>query len=136
MKLNLGSGLDIKKGWVNVDLDKRNGADVEHDLEKFPYPFKDNSVDKILMDNSLEHLEYTIAVMRELHRICKNGSQWGVRLFVFLCRNITSTLLDGNLEVQINFGIHITNDQFRVQHLKTGNKFLEITSGKLLLSRN
>jgi len=72
VKLNLGSGLDIREGYINVDLDKRNGADVEHNLERFPYPFKSNSVDYVLMDNSLEHLEDTIAVMKELHRICKD----------------------------------------------------------------
>ncbi len=70
-KLNLGCGLDIKEGWINVDLTKKNGADVEHDLEVFPYPFKDNSVDEIFMDNVLEHLENTIKVMEELHRISK-----------------------------------------------------------------
>ncbi len=72
VKLNLGSGLDIREGYINVDLTKKNGADVVHDLERFPYPFKTDSVDYVLMDNSLEHLEDTIAVMKELHRICKD----------------------------------------------------------------
>jgi len=71
MKLNLGSGLDIKEGWINVDFTNKDGANVEHNLEIFPYPFKNNSVDEILMNNSLEHLEDTIKVMEELHRICK-----------------------------------------------------------------
>ena len=75
-KLNLGAGIDIKKSsnnvkWVNVDFIKGKGIDVVHNLEKFPYPFKDNSIDYILMDNILEHLEDTIKVMEELYRICK-----------------------------------------------------------------
>ncbi len=71
MKLNLGAGLNIKEGWVNVDFIPDNGADIIHNLEEFPYPFKDNSVDEILMDNVLEHLEDTIKVMKELYRISK-----------------------------------------------------------------
>ena len=74
MKINLGSGINIMEGWINVDLTKKNGADIEHNLETFPYPFKDNSVEEILLDNVLEHLEDTIKVLKELHRILKpNG---------------------------------------------------------------
>ena len=51
MKLNLGSGSKILKGYVNVDKFQYYNPDVVHDLEKFPYPFKDNS------DEILEYLE-------------------------------------------------------------------------------
>jgi len=70
-KLNLGSGMKPLKGFINVDFTQRKGVDVVHNLEKFPYPFKDNSVDYIMMDNILEHLEDTIKVMQEIHRISK-----------------------------------------------------------------
>lgn len=74
VKLNLGCGLDIRKGFINVDFVKRNGVNIIHNLEEFPYPFKNNSIDYILMDNVLEHLENTIKVMEEIHRILKpNG---------------------------------------------------------------
>ena len=41
MKLNLGSGSKILKGYVNVDKFQYYNPDVVHDLEKFPYPFED-----------------------------------------------------------------------------------------------
>lgn len=44
-KLHLGSGLKVLKGYVNVDLTKKYGAEVVHNLEKFPYPFKNNEFD-------------------------------------------------------------------------------------------
>ena len=72
-KLNLGSGLKPEKGYINVDFVKREGVDVIHNLEKFPYPFKDNEFDEVLVDNVLEHLEDTIKVMEELHRISKHN---------------------------------------------------------------
>lgn len=71
MKINLGCGENIKKGWVNVDKKLLKGVDIQHDLNVFPYPFKDNSADLILLDNVLEHLDSVIDVMHECHRIIK-----------------------------------------------------------------
>ncbi|MBS1266581.1 MAG: hypothetical protein MAG795_00548 [Candidatus Woesearchaeota archaeon] len=75
MKLNVGCGHDIKKGWVNLDVKKRKGVDVVHNLEKYPYPFEDNKFNLILADNVLEHLDDTIGCMNELHRILKPGGK-------------------------------------------------------------
>lgn len=80
MKINLGCGRNIMKGYVNVDKVKLEGVDVVHNLDKFPYPFKDNSVDEVYARYILEHLDDTIKVMEELHRICKPGA----RIFLFL----------------------------------------------------
>ncbi|MEK6954514.1 MAG: hypothetical protein AABX01_05875 [Candidatus Micrarchaeota archaeon] len=48
MKLNRGSGITKQKeGWVNLDIVKSEGVDVVHDLNKFPYPFKKSTVEKV-----------------------------------------------------------------------------------------
>jgi len=54
MKLNLGCGTDYKQGWVNVDAGNVH-CDVKHDIEKFPWPFEDSSVNEILMKHVFEH---------------------------------------------------------------------------------
>jgi len=71
-KLNLGCGKDHKKGWINLDAHKLPGVDIVHDLNKFPYPFKENEFDFVHASMILEHLEDCIKVMEEIHRIMKN----------------------------------------------------------------
>ncbi len=70
-KLNFGCGEKILFGYMNVDIVKLPGVDKVLDLEKTPYPFKDNEFDEIYADNVLEHLEQFIPIMQELHRILK-----------------------------------------------------------------
>ena len=74
-KLNLGCGKKIKQGYINLDNKFFRGVDVIHDLDKYPYPFKDDYFDYVLCDNVLEHLDNLIKTMEELHRITKkNGT--------------------------------------------------------------
>ena len=73
-KLNLGCGKKIKPGFMNVDIQKSPGIDKSFNFDKFPYPFKNNTFDYVLIDNVLEHLENPERVLLELHRICKNGA--------------------------------------------------------------
>jgi SAM-dependent methyltransferase len=79
-KLNMGCGYKYLEGWINLDLsdkdiyDRKVKVDVTHDLDKFPYPFPDDSFDFVLVDNVLEHLEKPARIMEELERICKNNA--------------------------------------------------------------
>ena len=78
MKLNLGCGFNKIEGFINVDMFKECEPDLLHNLEIFPYPFKDDSVSEILLNHSLEHLGQQpvvfIKIMQELYRISKNES--------------------------------------------------------------
>jgi SAM-dependent methyltransferase len=71
-KLNLGCENEYLDGWVNLDLDKKVRADVYHNLDKFPYPFKDNEFDEILASHILEHVSDLDKTMKELYRITKD----------------------------------------------------------------
>ena len=71
-KLNLGCCQNIKEGYVNLDIVKREGVDVIHDLNKIPYPFETSSVDLIYCSHIIEHLDIdTVTFMKEVHRIIK-----------------------------------------------------------------
>ena len=69
--LDVGCGLRKRPGAVGIDANPRSHADVFHNLNRFPYPFAQNSVDEIYCDNVLEHLDDIVQVMEELHRIAK-----------------------------------------------------------------
>jgi len=69
-KLNLGCDFDYKEGWINLDQ-YPGRADIVHDLDKFPYPFKKDTFDYILASHVIEHLNNIIKVMKELWRISK-----------------------------------------------------------------
>ena len=79
-KLNLGCGEDIKAGWVNLDFIKLPGVDVVHDIEKPPFPFKDEEFDEILAQDTMEHIWNMIPVMKDLYRILKPGGKLTIRV--------------------------------------------------------
>ena len=63
-------------------------GDVTFDLDKFPYPYKDNYFDKIRCVAILEHTKDICKTITELHRILKNGGALIIEQFPhFTCSN-------------------------------------------------
>lgn len=79
-RLNLGCGQFKKAGYLNVDWDPRAEPDLLWDLSKIPYPFEDNSFERIEMDHVLEHLSSPFDVMREIHRILAPSGECIIRV--------------------------------------------------------
>lgn len=75
MKLNLGCHKDIRKGWTNLDCQDMEGVDVVHDLNVYPYPFLNNQVDEVYASHIIEHIDNAKAMLKEIHRICKNKAR-------------------------------------------------------------
>lgn len=74
MKINIGCGGQEKEGFIGIDILQFPGVDIVHDLNVFPYPFKDDEIDEIWMDQVLEHLSDPLKVVEELYRISKNDA--------------------------------------------------------------
>jgi hypothetical protein len=78
MRLNLGCGGRKFSDWINVDKFPTCGPDQVVDLERFPWPWPDNSVDEVRMYHVLEHLGAETAVylgiIKELYRVCRDGA--------------------------------------------------------------
>ncbi len=79
-KLNLGSSGRKKEGYINVDWLSLVKPDVEHNLNVYPYPFKNNEFDVVEANHVIEHLERPFEVMREICRISKPGSKIIIRV--------------------------------------------------------
>ena len=79
MKLNLGCGQNRLEGYVNADREAAVKPDVVMDLESFPWPFEDGSVDEVVAFHVLEHVgrdpQVFIRIMQELYRVCRGGAQ-------------------------------------------------------------
>jgi SAM-dependent methyltransferase len=75
LKLNLGSGGRPIYGFINIDKNvNAPDIDIACDLDRFPWPFKTDSVNEIVMNQCLEHLADHNTAMKEIHRILiKNG---------------------------------------------------------------
>ena len=84
MKLNLGCGSKILDGYKNVDKFDYYKPEIIHDLEITPYPFKESSVDEILLSHVLEHIGQDPNVfnniIKEIYRICKNQAVIDIRV--------------------------------------------------------
>lgn len=78
--LNLGCGDTRMPSAVNIDSVKLKNVDMVLDMEKFPYPFKDNSVDEVHLYFVLEHLRDHFSVIKELHRVLKKGGILYIRV--------------------------------------------------------
>jgi len=79
MKLHLGCGHNKKKGYLNCDISSDVNPDKVVDLEK-KLPFKDNSVDEILAEHVLEHVNNFVPLMHEFCRVCKKGAMIRIKV--------------------------------------------------------
>lgn len=84
-RLNLGCGHDIREGWINLDISPVEGVDVVHDIKDLPLPFADNSMDYILCQDVLEHIEY-LPLLEDIYRMLKPGGIVEIRVPHFSSR--------------------------------------------------
>ena len=72
--LDVGCGIHKTPGAIGIDRNPAGNADVLCDLDRFPYPFADNSFDVVVAVHVIEHLADVIRTMEEFHRLLKpNG---------------------------------------------------------------
>jgi len=79
MKLNLGCGFRKLDGYINIDSSDHCSPDKIMDIFRTPWPFIDNEVTGVLMASVMEHLpnepEAFFAILKELYRVCADGSE-------------------------------------------------------------
>lgn len=75
MLLDVGCGLNKLPGALGIDRNARTRADVLVDLDRFPYPFRDNAFDDLQAIHVIEHLSDVIRALEEFHRIVRPGGE-------------------------------------------------------------
>ena len=74
-KLDIACGHNKQPGFYGIDLRKLPEVDQEVNLEAFPWPFDDESVDEIFCSHYVEHTTDLIKFMDEVYRILKTGAK-------------------------------------------------------------
>ena len=75
IKIDLGCGGNKHEGCFGIDWSRENSdADIIADLNN-GIPLLDNTVDEVFTSHFLEHIGDLIGMMKEIHRVCKNGAR-------------------------------------------------------------
>lgn len=89
IRLDIGGGANPQPGFVNMDYRKLPEVDIVHNLEKFPWPLKDESVLVAVSSHVVEHINPAggtfIKFMDEAWRVLKEGGE-----FLISCPYATS----------------------------------------------
>lgn len=104
IKLNLGSGKEKIDGYIGIDI--LPIADIQRNLEKQCLPFDNDSVEEIVANSFLEHVDNLFFILDECHRVLQKG---------------------GILNVVVPNGLYIAPDHKRYFTKKTFEKY--ITTG-------
>ncbi len=79
MKLNLCCGLDIREGYINIDIKKTHESVKIIDLEKdLLREFPDNSVEEVIARDCIEHISWRRVedLLRDIYRVLKPGGKF------------------------------------------------------------
>ena len=71
--LDVGCGRDKVRGAMGIDCAESALADIRHDLNIYPWPLAESSMDAVVMRNFIEHAQDVVRLMEEVHRILRPG---------------------------------------------------------------
>jgi ubiquinone/menaquinone biosynthesis C-methylase UbiE len=79
MNLNIGCGNLPFDDCINVDKRRTELDAIQHDLERFPWPFPNNKFEIVYAYDIIEHLTDVIKTMEEIARVLKPGGRVEIR---------------------------------------------------------
>ena len=77
IRLNIGCGSGKIDGFVNVDINDKMKPDLVLDIRKEHLPYKEESVNQIVMFHTIEHIEkkYHSLILEEFHRVLQKEGE-------------------------------------------------------------
>lgn len=80
IRLDVGCGAAKQEGFVGIDIRELPGVDIVHDLEEFPFPLPDDSVNFAVASHVLEHINPAKGIflnfMNEMWRIMQVNAEF------------------------------------------------------------
>jgi ubiquinone/menaquinone biosynthesis C-methylase UbiE len=73
--LDVGCGADKFPGAIGLDVRAHSPANIRADLDRLPWPLREDSFDLIVMRHVLEHMRDVVATVEELYRLAKPGGR-------------------------------------------------------------
>ena len=122
IKLNIGCGRDIREGYINIDKVKLKGVNKVMNIDTYPYPFKNNSIDEVVMFHIIEHAKNYERCFNEIKRILKPNGVLHIKVPHFTAAGSNSEFHN------TRFWIH----SFTSQRLRKKSR----TSGETLIYNN
>ncbi|MBP62405.1 MAG: SAM-dependent methyltransferase [Planctomycetaceae bacterium] len=146
LKLDLGCGGSCREGYTGVDCLQLDGVSVVHDLNRFPYPFDEGSVDDIWLDQVIEHLSSPLRVAEELFRMCKDRATVRIGVPYFRSRymaidptHVTAFSVDSfsyfDPDSPLCQRYQYTDARFRIEKIEFDREWREKKSFRNLLHR-
>lgn len=141
MKLNLGSGKDIRNGYINLDIVPVEGANSDlfrvHDITNLDDVAEDDSVEEMLLLNILQVFSFKHVHALMMHWITKMQPGGILKIVVPDVYEQALSLMSGQMDIQnyilSTYGHH-ANDY---DYVKTGfdlNILCDLLSNKLKLN--
>ncbi len=76
MVIDIGCGRNkLDPAALGLDQSPDSAADVVCDLNRYPWPLRDNVASKIFLSHVVEHLDDLMRAMKEVHRIGRSGAK-------------------------------------------------------------
>ena len=128
-RLNLAVGKKPENGYINSDIIKYDNIDICFDMNKYPYPFKDNQFEEIKIINSIHCIEDLGKFMGEIYRIAKPNCIFKIKVQYFLS---TESANDYQTKSFYNFNTFSDSDfegRFKIirrEWIFSENKYLKI----------
>jgi len=92
--LDIGCGRNKYPNSIGIDINPKFNPDIILDINYDKLPFKDNSIDKVVCIQSIEHFGNPLHIFKEVYRVLKKGgifhietinvAVWWIRLLFFI----------------------------------------------------
>lgn len=131
LRLNLGSGADIREGYQNIDIRNLPNINVVADIQNLPY--RKGSIDEILAIDILEHISYreTVNVLKKWADLLKVGGSLIIQMpcldtiIKFLIESKTLGDIEWAIELLFGGQDYKENSHFTTAHVLLMTAYLE-----------